>query len=116
MEQSDLNEWLAHTSGLIEELLEDGSNPEAVHTIEHHFASEDFGTLENAAVMAFKQGLEVQEPEQAELEDGTPVFCFDIVTEQYLDEDVLLEETKAMFALAEKFQVEYDGWGTYFEE
>ncbi|TKB46892.1 ribonuclease E inhibitor RraB [Thalassotalea mangrovi] len=116
MENSELQQWLEHTSVLIDELLEDGSNPEAVHTIEHHFASEDFTTLENAAVAAFKLGFEVQEPEQAELEGGGTIFCFDIITEQYLEEDVLLEETRSMFALAQKHNLDYDGWGTYFEE
>jgi hypothetical protein len=111
-----LEDWLAHTKALVEELLEDGSNPEVEHIIEHHFASPHFDVLEQAAITAFKLGYEVDEPEEAELETGEKVFAFDIVTEQYLDLDVLLAETKTMFELAQRCKVDYDGCGTYFEE
>lgn len=116
MSTETLNEWLEHTKGLVNELLEDGSNPEVEHVIEHHFASKDFSLLEQAAITAFKKGLDVDEPEEAQLEDGTTVFAFDIVTEQYLKEETLIEETKAMYALAQECKIDYDGWGTYFEE
>ncbi|WOH37207.1 ribonuclease E inhibitor RraB [Thalassotalea fonticola] len=115
-ELNELQEWYAHTEALVNELLEDGSNDEAMHTIEHHFASSSFEVLESAAIAAFKLGLEVEEPEEAVLENGARVFAFDIVTEQYLDEEDIKVETKAMFELAKKCNVDYDGWGTYFEE
>ncbi|OUS31161.1 ribonuclease E inhibitor B [Thalassotalea sp. 42_200_T64] len=115
-EQNELQEWYAHTEALVNELLEDGSNEEAMHTIEHHFASSNFEVLEAAAITAFKLGFEVEEPEEAVLENGARVFAFDIVTEQYLDEEDICTETKAMFELAKKCNVDYDGWGTYFEE
>ncbi|WNC71598.1 ribonuclease E inhibitor RraB [Thalassotalea psychrophila] len=115
-ELNELQEWYAHTEALVNELLEDGSNDEAMHTIEHHFASSSFEVLESAAIAAFKLGLEVEEPEEAVLENGARVFAFDITTEQYLDEEDIKIETKAMFELAKKCNVDYDGWGTYFEE
>ena len=115
-ELQELQEWYAHTDSLVQELLEDGSNEEAMHSIEHHFASSNFEVLEAAAIAAFKLGLEVEEPEEAELENGDRVFAFDISTEQYLDVDDIKVETKAMFELAKKCNVDYDGWGTYFEE
>lgn len=115
-EQNELQEWYAHTESLVNELLEDGSNDEKMHTIEHHFASSNFEVLEAAAIAAFKLGFEIEEPEEAELENGARVFAFDIVTEQYLDEEDINVETKAMFELAKKCNVDYDGWGTYFEE
>ena len=96
--------------------LEDGSNDDVLHTIEHHFASSNFDVLESAAIAAFKLGLEVEEPEEAELENGARVFAFDIATEQYLDEEDIKAETKVMFEFAKKNKVDYDGWGTYFEE
>jgi regulator of RNase E activity RraB len=86
------------------------------HTIEHHFASESFELLEKAAIAAFKLGLEIEEPEEAELENGAKVFAFDIVTEQMLNAELLRDETKKMFELAKTCKVDYDGWGTYFEE
>lgn len=116
MIDDELKHWLAHSNALIEELLEDGSNDEVDHTIEHHFASPDFALLEQAAVTAFKMGYEVEEPEEAELETGEKVFAFDISTEQPLDEEVLADETKLMYEFAKKCKIDYDGWGTYFEE
>ncbi len=115
-QEQELQEWFAHTDTLVNELLDDGSNQEKEHVIEHHFASSNFDVLEAAAIAAFKKGYEVDEPEEAELENGARIFCFDVVTEQYLDVDELLEETQEMFLFAQSCNIDYDGWGTYFEE
>jgi len=112
----ELQQWLEHTESLVADLIADGSNEEVFHTIEHHFASEDFDLLEQAAITAFKLGFEVEEPEEAELEDGSKVFAFDISTEQALDVEIIFNETQSMYELAKKCKVDYDGWGTYFEE
>ncbi len=116
MENNQLTEWVAYTESLIEELLEDGTNDEAIHTIEHHFSSPSFEVLEKAAIAAFKMGLEIEEPEEAELETGEKVFAFDIISEHYLDDEVIIDEIKVMIELALQNKVDYDGWGTYFEE
>jgi regulator of ribonuclease activity B len=116
MQDQTLEQWYEHTEDLIEALVEDGTNEEVDHTIEHHFSCEDFELLEKAAITAFKMGYDVEEPEEAQLETGEKVFAFDIVTEQPLDFDVIADETRKMFELAKQCQVDYDGWGTYFEE
>jgi hypothetical protein len=116
MIDEELQQWFVHTDMLITELLEDGTNDEVYHTIEHHFASSDFELLEKTAIAAFKLGLDIEEPEEAELENGDKVFAFDIVTEQMLDINLLKKEARSMFELAKKCGVDYDGWGTYFEE
>ena len=116
MKDEDLQQWQDHTNNLVNALIEDGTNEEVYHTIEHHFASENFELLEKAAIAAFKLGFEIEEPEEAELENGDKVFAFDIVTEQMLNAELLRTETKSMFELAQKCDVDYDGWGTYFEE
>jgi regulator of RNase E activity RraB len=116
MIDEELQHWLDHTEALINELIEDGTNEEVHHTIEHHFASIDFEVLEKAAIAAFKLGLEVEDPEEAELENGDKVFAFDIITEQALEFDIISDETKKMYLLAQQCKVDYDGWGTYFEE
>ncbi len=116
MQDKQLEELIDYSKSLIEELLEDGTNEEAVHTIEHHFSSPDFETLEKAAIAAFKMGLEVEEPEEAELETGEKVFAFDVVCEHYLDDEIIIDHIKTMLQLAKQNKVEYDGWGTYFEE
>ena len=78
MIDEELQQWQEHTEQLIEALVEDGTNEEVHHTIEHHFSSVDFDTLEKAAITAFKMGLEIEEPEEAELENGEKVFAFDL--------------------------------------
>jgi hypothetical protein len=116
MQNEDFQQWVEHTEELVNALLEDGSNEEVHHTVEHHFSSADFELLEKAAITAFKMGFEIEEPEEAELETGEKVFAFDIITEQPLEFDVIIDETKKMFELAEQCKIDYDGWGTYFEE
>ena len=116
MIDDELQQWLTHTENLISDLIADGSNKEVHHTIEHHFSSVNFEVLEAAAVTAFKMGYEVEEPEEAETDEGEKVFAFDIVTEQALEVDIIGDEAKLMYELAKKCKVDYDGWGTYFEE
>ncbi|XQW84448.1 ribonuclease E inhibitor RraB [Thalassotalea piscium] len=116
MNDENLTQWITHTENLVNALIEDGTNEEVHHTIEHHFSSPDFNVLEKAAIAAFKMGLEIEEPEEAELETGEKVFAFDIITEQPLDIDIINDETKIMYELAKQNNVDYDGWGTYFEE
>ena len=99
-----LEEQREETRLIIEELLEDGSDPDALYTIEHHLSADDLETLEKAAVEAFKLGYEVTDPEELEVEDGDIVICCDILSECALNADLI------------DAQVEYDGWGTYFED
>jgi len=116
MIEDELQQWLTHTENLIADLIADESNEEVDHTIEHHFSSANFELLEAAAVTAFKKGYDVEEPEEAETDSGEKVFSFDIITEQPLELDIISDETKIMYQLAKQCEVDYDGWGTYFEE
>ena len=106
MIDEELQEWKEHTEDLIAALVEDGTNEEVHHTIEHHFSSADFDVLEKAAITAFKSGFEIEEPEEAELESGEKVFAFDIITEQALDFDIIFDETKKIYELAKQCKVE----------
>lgn len=69
-----LEEQREETRLIIEELLEDGSDPDALYTIEHHLSADDFETLEKAAVEAFKLGYEVTEPEELEWKRAIRLF------------------------------------------
>ena len=111
-----LEEQREETRLIIEELLEDGSDPDALYTIEHHLSADDLETLEKAAVEAFKLGYEVTDPEELEVEDGDIVICCDILSECALNADLIDAQVEQLMTLAEKFDVEYDGWGTYFED
>lgn len=112
-----LEEQREETRLIIEELLEDGSDPDALYTIEHHLSADDFETLEKVAVEAFKLGYEVTEPEELELEEGGEVvICCDILSECALNAEQIDAQVEQLMNLAEKFGVEYDGWGTYYED
>ena len=95
------------TREIITDLLNDGSDPNALYIIEHHIAHYDFDKLEKIAVDAFKAGYEVSEAEEFEDESGKVIFCFDVISET---------ELKELLPLLEKYKGNYDGWGTYFED
>jgi hypothetical protein len=111
-----LEEQRDETRLIIEELLEDGSDPEALYTIEHHFSAENFDLLEKAAVEAFKLGYEVTDAEELEVEDGSVLMCCDAISEVSLNAEVIDAQVEQLFALAEGLGINYDGWGTYFED
>ena len=91
---TNFNELQEETREIITDLLNDGSDPDALYIIEHHIAHYDFDTLEKIAVDAFKAGYEVSEAEEFEDENGKVIFCFDIISEYgddgefFDDEDV----------------------------
>ncbi|CAM3719667.1 Regulator of ribonuclease activity B [Vibrio aerogenes CECT 7868] len=103
------------TRGIIQALLDDGSEPDARYEIEHHLFAEDFEQLEKAVVEAFKMGFEVLEAEEAEDEDGQLLYCCDATMESALDPKVIDEQAEKLIRLAEKYDIIYDGWGTYYE-
>lgn len=107
-------EWYAFNQETIEALLEDGSQPDADYDIEYHFAGSDFDNLEKAAVDVFKAGFEVSDAEEMTLDDGGLVFCFDAFVTRKLDADALKKDTDLLLKIADKFDVVYDGWGTFY--
>jgi len=113
--QQVIADWQEETDFIIQELLADGSDPDAEYTIEHHLASQDFKVLEKAAVDVFKAGFEVSDAEEAELEDGTQLWCFDVIVEASLAAEGIKRDIETLAKIADKHQVIYDGWGTYFE-
>ncbi|MGF1682067.1 ribonuclease E inhibitor RraB [Photobacterium makurazakiensis] len=113
-----IEEQKEETRDIIAALLEDESDPDALYTIEHHFSADTFEELEGAAVEAFKMGFEVQEAEELELapeDGGGKVVCFDAVMSSALKAELLDEQAEKLIHLADKHNIDYDGWGTYFE-
>ena len=111
-------DWQAFTNEIVELLLEDGSNPEAMYVIEHHFVGLNSTEVDEAQQQAFLNGWDVSELEQGEDEEqeGLLLFCFDVETESPLDEIIIYEEVQKMVQFAEDNKLEYDGWGTHFED
>jgi len=102
----NMQEWRDETTAIVNELLADGSNPSLDYEIEHHFAWVDL----------FKAGFEVTDAEEMELDDGATIFCFDAMVECKLDIDTIVADIEKMLPILEKYGVDYDGWGTYFQE
>ncbi|GLS82480.1 ribonuclease E inhibitor RraB [Paraferrimonas haliotis] len=109
-----LAEQRQENAEIIELLLEDGSDPDALYTIEHHFSSNQFSVLEKAAVELFKLGFEVTDAEELALDDGAQLFCFDVIIEQKLELTKLNQDCEKLIALADKLSINYDSWGTYY--
>jgi regulator of RNase E activity RraB len=115
--QAELLQELAdETQDIVEAILEDGSNPDAIYMIEHHISCTDFDLLEKVAIACFKKGYEVTDPEELELEDGSIILAFDVVIEMNLDEQAIFEDVEKLFVLTQSFGIDYDGWGTYPEQ
>lgn len=111
----NLTELRQETDEIIENLLADGSDPEALYIIEHHVAHYNFDKLEKLVVDAYKLGYEISEAEEVE-EDGNVLFVCDIVSEINLNADLITAQQKELLPLIEKAGAEYEGWGTYFED
>ncbi|KAE9529813.1 ribonuclease E inhibitor RraB [Testudinibacter aquarius] len=109
-------ERLQETQEIIQDLLDDGSDPQALYIIEHHVSHRDFDKLEKIAVDAFKAGYEVSEAEELEDEDGHDIFCCDIISEIELKAELISAQQDELIPLIEKHGGLYDGWGTYFED
>ncbi|WP_407701683.1 MULTISPECIES: ribonuclease E inhibitor RraB [Vibrio] len=103
------------TREIIAALIEDGSEPDALYDIEHHLFAEDLEVLQEAVIEAFKMGFEVLEAEETEDEDGTKVLCCDAIMQSALDPLLIDEQVEKLVNLAEKYDIIYDGWGTFYE-
>lgn len=114
-----IEEQKEETREIIAEMLADGLDPDAEYLIEHHFAADTLAQCEALTLEARDMGYEVNPAEEFELDpevgEGT-IFCFDILVESDLDAEVIDEQADAMFALAEKHECDYDGWGTSIGE
>ncbi len=104
------------TNAIIEELLEDGSDPHALYIIEHHISSQNFDQLEKVAVEAYKLGYEATDPDEDVDDNGNVVIGFDIVVESPLNAELINAQIAEIITLTNQFGVNYDGWGTYFED
>ncbi|QGM80390.1 ribonuclease E inhibitor RraB [Otariodibacter oris] len=111
----DMNQLKQETDEIIANLLQDGSDHDALYIVEHHIAHHDFDKLEKLVVDAYKLGYEISEAEEIE-EDGKVFFVCDIVSEIKLDANIITAQQKELLPLIEKSGAEYEGWGTYFED
>ncbi|MCC5880818.1 MAG: ribonuclease E inhibitor RraB [Idiomarina sp.] len=106
----------AFTRETLAELKDAGAEMEEPHLVEHHLFSPNFEKLEKAVVELAKKGYEVEDADEVEMEDGSEGFCCDVMAESPLTQDALNEQTDLIISLVKKFDIEYDGWGTYLPE
>lgn len=99
---SHLDELKAETREIITDLLNDGSDPDALYIIEHHISHHNFDKLEKIAMDAFKVGYEVSEAEEFEEENGSVLFCCDIISEVELKPSIIDAQQKRITAVSRK--------------
>ncbi|MDG6881474.1 Regulator of ribonuclease activity B [Phocoenobacter uteri] len=104
------------TNEIITNLFNDGSDPKALYIVEHHIAHRDFDKLEKLVIDIFKLGYEIADAEEFEEEDGSTIFCCDVVSEIELKPELIAKQQQEILPLIEKAGAEYEGWGTYFED
>ena len=105
------------TKLIIQNLLEDGSNPSAIYTIEYHFSSQNFNDLVAIAENLFKEGYEVLEIEELNDESShQKIFAFDLIIESELKESIINNHVIYFYEMCKAKNIEFDGWGTYFED
>lgn len=112
---SQLEREKQETESIINELLEDGSDPEALYTIEHHVSCENANQLSTLLNEAFKIGYEIADIEELDVQNDLVMYCSDLIIEAPLNAEVINSQIEMILILTEKHQVNYDGWGTYFE-
>ena len=94
---SKLAELQAETREIIADLLNDGSDPDALYIIEHHIAHHDFDLLEKIAVDAFKAGYEVSEAEEFKDDDGKNKYV-------HMLNGTAIAVSRALVAIIENYQ------------
>lgn len=112
----DNPELQQQTQEIISQLLEDGSDPDALYIIEHHISHYDFDKLEKIAVDVFKAGYEVSDAEEFQDEEGKLLFSFDAISEIELNAELISTQQQELIPIISKLNGIYDGWGTYFED
>ena len=55
------------------------------------------------------------EAEETEDEDGNKLLCCDATMQSVLKAEAIDEQAEKLIQLAEKYDIIYDGWGTYYE-
>ncbi|MCW0468706.1 ribonuclease E inhibitor RraB [Vibrio chagasii] len=90
---------------IIEALIEDGSDPEALYDIEHHLFAEDFEVLEKAVGEAFKMGLKyLKLKKRQKTKMATSYFVCDATMQSALDAEAIDAQVEKLVNLAEEIR------------
>ena len=93
-------------------LADAGSNLCVPHEIEHHFVSSSKASLEAILNKGRLFGYKV---EKIQVIGNGEYFSIDLKKFIVPDANNIFKDSEEMLRLAEKYQVEYDGWGTSVE-
>ena len=87
-----------------------------IYEIEHVLACVNFNMLEKLVVEltnVLGADVVIEPAEEIKEDNGTIVFSTVVLTNHSLDVDELMVEISQIVTLCNKFDVVYDGWGTY---
>ena len=104
------------TQEIINSIVEDGYSPKEIYEIEHVLACVNFNMLEKLVVEltnVLGADVVIEPAEEIKEDNGTIVFSTVVLTNHSLDVDELMVEISQIVTLCNKFDVVYDGWGTY---
>ena len=115
-EYNDLFVIREETQEIINNIVEDGYSPNEIYEIEHVLACVNFNMLEKLVVELTNilgTDVVIEPAEEIKEENGSIVFSTVVLTNHSLDVDKLMEEISRIVTLCNKYNVVYDGWGTY---
>lgn len=96
---------------VIKSLIENGTNLEKLHALEHHFNAKSndalIGLMEKGKSLGYRA-----ENIGDSIYEGKHYWYGDLVKDTRVDLDIINAENVIMLELAEEFMAEYDGWGT----
>lgn len=95
---------------VIEALIKAGSNPNKLHSIEHHFICKDKSSLNALMKKGESLGYRVAHLGYDD-SDGARRWYGDLIKETILDLELINKEDSLMLKLADQFGATYDGWG-----
>lgn len=95
----------------IQALIDAGSDPNKPHPLEHHFYCYSPDSLKELMAKGESLGYRAANIGNKVHED-THYWYVDLIKEVVLDIKIINNENSLMLKLADKFNADYDGWGT----
>lgn len=95
----------------IQALIDAGSDPNKPHPLEHHFYCYSPDSLKELMAKGESLGYRAANIGNKVHED-THHWYVDLIKEVVLDIKIINNENSLMLKLADKFNADYDGWGT----
>ncbi|WP_166266781.1 ribonuclease E inhibitor RraB [Marinobacter caseinilyticus] len=96
---------------IIQALIDAGSDPNKPHPLEHHFYCYSADSLKGLMANGESLGYRVANVGD-NVHEGTHYWYGDLISDTVLDIKIINTENSIMLKLANRFNADYDGWGT----